>query len=412
MTEATVRTIRDDELATWLNVVRTAFLEPAASDEMVAFRRTFTDLSRSHASVDADGRLAGVAYAFPTPLTVPGGGEVPTGAVSAVGVLPTHRRRGHLTGLMRAQLADIAERGEPVAALIAAEYPIYGRFGYGPAAEAVALRIDAHVARWLDEPTGAVELVDNETFAKEVDAVYDRVRRATPGHIGWDTERWRIHAGVDPYPDGDEETRRKAMKALWRDDSGEVQAATTYSVEEKWVHNRPGGQLTARPLVAATPRGSLELMRYLTEVDWVTDVTVHLRPVDEPAPLALVDGRTAYLSDRSDHLWVRILDVPTALAARRYAAPGALVLEVVDPLGFAAGRFRLEGGPEGAECAPTDEEPDLAFPVRALGAAYLGGQGWGRLAAAGWVDELRPGGLARAEALFATLRAPFCALTF
>jgi predicted acetyltransferase len=412
VTEATVHTVSDEEFATFLNVVRTAFLEPALSDEMVAFRRGYMDLARCHASVDADGRLAGSAYAFPTPLTVPGGGEVPCGAVSAVGVLPTHRRRGHLTGLMKAQLADITSRGEPVAALIAAEYPIYGRFGYGPACEAVALRIDARVARWLDEPTGTVELVDNDTFAKEIDAAYDRARRVTPGHIGWDTERWRVHAGVDPYPDGDEETRRKTPKVVWRDESGEVQAATSYSVEEHWEHNRPGGRLTTRPLVSATPRGSLELMRYLTEIDWVTDVTIHLRPVDEPAPLALVDGRTAYLSDRSDHLWVRLLDLPTALAARRYAAPGALVLEVSDPLGFAAGRFRLEGGPEGAECSPTDEEPDLALPVRALGAAYLGGQAWGRLAAAGWVDELRPGGLARADALFSTVRAPFCAITF
>jgi predicted acetyltransferase len=411
VSEPTVRTINDDELAGWLDVVRTAFVSPPVSDEAVAARRRYFDLERCHAAFDPDGRMGGVARAFPTALTVPGG-EVPAGAVSAVGVLPTHRRRGYLTRLMDAQLADIAGRGEAVAVLVAAEYPIYGRFGYGPAAEAVALRIDGRSARWRPPPAGSVELVSNEEFAKEVDTLYERVRRVHPGHLSHGAEWWRVGAGVEPIHEGGDEGRRNATKVLWRDDAGEVQAAAAYAVDEKWEHNRPAGTLTARLLTSATDQGTVELVRYMTAVDWARDVTVHLRPVDEAVPLALHDARTGSLSDRSDHLWVRILDLPIALTARRYAAPGALVLQVEDPQGFAAGRFRLEAGPEGAECSPSDEEPDLALNVGALGAAYLGGQGWARLAAAGWVDERRPGALARAAALFATPRAPWCAMTF
>jgi predicted acetyltransferase len=412
VTEPTVRVITDDEFAESLRVVRTAFVSPPPTDEQVEARRPYTAVDRCHAAFDADGRMAGVARAFAAPITVPGGAELPCGAVSAVGVLPTHRRRGLLTGLMDAQLADVADRGEPLAALIAAEYPIYGRFGYGPATEAVGLHVDARVARWLEPPTGSVELVDNETFAKEIDALYDRVRRDTPGHIVCESERWRVHAGVEPWPDGDESARRDSHKVLWRDDAGEVQAAVAYRVDETWERNRPAGNLSANALVAADGRAEAEMLRFLASIDWVTELTIHLRPVDDPAPLALVDGRTAQLRHRSDHLWVRIVDVPAALGARRYAGPGSLVVEVIDPMGFAAGRFRLDGGPDGAECATTTDEPDLVVPARALAAAYLGGQPWGRLAAAGWVDEHRPGGVARAAGLFATVRAPWCAYTF
>jgi predicted acetyltransferase len=141
---------------------------------------------------------------------------------------------------------------------------------------------------------------------------------------------------------------------------------------------------------------------------------VHLgtRPVDDPVPLWLHDGRSALLHERSDHVWARVLDVPAALTARRYATDSRLVLEVDDPLGFANGRFALDGGPDGAACVPTTDEPDLVVPVHALGSAYLGGSSWARLAAARWVTEARPGAVEQASTMFSMSRAPWCALTF
>jgi predicted acetyltransferase len=118
------------------------------------------------------------------------------------------------------------------------------------------------------------------------------------------------------------------------------------------------------------------------------------------------------LVHRSDHVWLRVLDVPAALTARRYTTAGSVVLEVVDPLGYAAGRFALEGGPEGASCVATDATPDLVVPVGALGAAYVGGTSWSRLAAAGWVDEAHDDAVATASAMFTSARAPWCAMTF
>ena len=408
-----VRTIADDELGDFIKVVRTAFLEAPFSPEDVETVRQATDIDRCLGAFDAGGTLCGAARAFATELTVPGG-AVAAGAVSSVGVLPTHRRQGHLTRLMRAQLDDIAGRGEPVAALVAAEYPIYGRYGYGMAVEACELHLDALQARWRDEPTGRVELVDNDSFAKLVVDIYDRARRTIPGHITYESRRWDVLAGVHSWPDGDDTARRNATKVVWFDEGGEPQAATAYKVDGRWEHNRPAGTLSSGVLVATSGRAEVEMLRFLTAVDWVTRVNVSLRPVDEPAALALVDGRTGGLVNRSDHVWVRLLDVPAALTARRYAAAGQLVLEVADSFGPAAGRFAVEApGPgEPAACEPTSAEPDLVVPVGALGAAYLGGTSWARLAAAGWIDERRDGAVAAASAMFASPRAPWCAMTF
>lgn len=411
MAEAHVRTITDDELAAYVDVVRTSFVEGPATPEEVEARRPLTDISRALGAFDESGRLCGAARAFTTALTVPGGAAVPAAAVTSVGVLPTHTRRGHLTRLMRTQLADVADRGEPLATLIAAEYPIYGRYGYGPATEAVTLRIDTTAAAWRDDPVGTVELVDADTWAKLTAELYDRVRSTVPGHIALEPRLWRILAGIDPSPWSDGNAA-KARRVVWRDSGGEVHGAAAYTVDGSWSRNRPAAKLTADLLVSATDRAEHELLRYLASIDWTSQVDVWLRPVDDAAPLALVDGRAAVLADRSDHLWVRIVDLPAALGARTYATAGSLVLEVADPAGYAAGRFRLEAGPDGATCAATADDPDLTVPVGALGAAYLGGTGWARLAAAGWVDEHATGAVARAAAMFTTPRAPWCARTF
>jgi predicted acetyltransferase len=405
-----VRTILDDELANFIGVVHTAMLLPAPSPETVEERRRYFDLDRCLGAYDDAGGMCGGARAFATELSVPGG-AVPAAAVSAVGVLPTYRRQGHLGRLMRVQLDDVRDRGEPVAILVAAEYPIYGRYGYGPATYACGARIDA-AATWRHGPTGTIELARNEDFAEAAVAVYDRVRQSTPGHISWDKDYWDWHAGLYDLHDGEDTARRDAPKVIWYDPDGEAQGVVTYRVKGDWVRNRPQGELSASILVAATPTAERELFRFLTTVDWISTVRAGLRPADDPLPLWLVDGRAAVLDDNYDHVWLRPLDVPAALTARGYAAEGTVVLEVVDPAGYAGGRFELDAQSGGATCTPTTRSPDITAPADALGAAYLGGTPWTRLAAAGWIDEHTPGAAERARALFSTPRAPWCATTF
>jgi len=415
MSEPTVRLILPDELGDWLRVPRTAMLGDPISDEGVETIRTLIDVDRCFAAYDGgeDPRPVGSAGTFGAELTVPGGATVGAGAVTAVGVLPTHRRQGHLSRLMHAQLADIVERDEPVAVLVAAEYPIYSRYGYGPATDACSVRLDASVpGMWVDPPTGTTELVDNDTFTKLLIDLYDVARRDIPGHLGYDEHRWQVQTGEIEWPGGNAEARRKETKVVWRDDAGEIGGLASYTVKDNWVDNRPRGNLHAGILVTATAEAERELVRYFTAVDWATTVHLQTRPVDEPVGLWLHDGRAAVVQDRFDHVWARVLDVPSSLEARRYAADGRLVLAVHDDLEFATGRFALEGGPEGALCIATDDDPDLELDVKALGAAYLGGHTWHQLAAGGWVTEARAGALERASTMFATPRAPWCALTF
>jgi predicted acetyltransferase len=412
MAPPTVRPIRDDELADFISVVRVAMHGTPAPEPVIEARREIWELDRCIAAYDATGAHCGSARSFGTHMSVPGG-SVPAAAVTAVGVLPTHRRQGHLSRLMRAQLGDTVERSESVAILISAEYPIYGRYGYGPAIEACTVRLDATSTEFRQPPAGTIALVDGKTFHDALVDVYDRAWRAHPGHITWDPPYFEMLAGLrDMYLGAEGQQWADAPKAVWRDAEGTISGVTSYTVSDEWVRNRPRGELRALTFVAATDQAEGELYRYLASVDWVTSVQVGLRAVDDPLPLRLVDGRAAVLGDRSDHIWARILDVPAALGARCYGSEGSLTLEVVDPLGFAAGRFLLEGGPDGASCRRTDRPTDLVVPVTALGAAYLGGTPWSRLAAAGWVDQARPGALDRATALFATPRAPWCATSF
>ena len=140
------------------------------------------ELERMLAAFD-DGKIVGGAGAFSFRMTVPGGDSVPTAGVTIVGVLPTHRRRGILRSMMRAQLDDFHARGEPLATLFASEETIYGRYGYGLATLNLQFEIDgAHNAfRPGVETVGRVRLVDAETAAKQLPPVYDAVRRVTPG---------------------------------------------------------------------------------------------------------------------------------------------------------------------------------------------------------------------------------------
>jgi predicted acetyltransferase len=133
---------------------------------------------------------------------------------------------------------------------------------------------------------------------------------------------------------------------------------------------------------------------------------------DDPLWWMLADPRrlkrTAY-----DAIWLRLLDVPAALSARRYALPGELTVEVEDEFcPWAAGRFTLAASPDGAECKATRKKPDMTVPSASLAACYLGGARFSSLAMAGRAEENKPGALARADAMFAAERAPWCPMDY
>ncbi|MGH3034830.1 MAG: GNAT family N-acetyltransferase, partial [Gaiellaceae bacterium] len=136
---------------------------------------------RLHAAWDG-GEAVGGAGAFSFELTVPGG-RLPAAGVTVVGVMPTHRRRGVLTAMTRAQLDDVRSRGEPLAALWASEGAIYGRFGYGMASLCGEIDLATAYAQFRAPVAwdGQARLVAPREALEGVSRVYDRVAASTPG---------------------------------------------------------------------------------------------------------------------------------------------------------------------------------------------------------------------------------------
>jgi predicted acetyltransferase len=400
-----VRTITADEIATYATTMAIGFSRHRRDEELET-RRKLIDPARTHAAFDGDA-MVGTARSFPTPLTLPGCGTVQAAAVTNVTVLPTHRRQGALTGMMAAQLDDVAAREEPLAILIASESQIYARYGYGVATRHAALSLDTAYARFVDDTRDLplpVAMVDAAEGRRRVPAIYERFRKAQPGSIGRVDLNWDMRFNVVPHPAF--EDVKDSFFVLAGDEG-----YATYRVKDKWEGRMPASTVVVDELVATSRPAYVTLWRYLIGLDWVTTVEAADRPPAEPLPLLLRDARRARITDLTDFLWARLLDVPAALGARAYSCADRLVLEVVDafrPDGRASGRFAVEGSPEGASCASTDEGADITLGVDDLGAAYLGDTPLCHAAGAGRVDEHTAGAVRRFDAMFVTEPPPWC----
>jgi len=366
------------------------------------------DLQRTWGAFDGE-QVVGTLRSFATPFTVPGPSEVTVAALTNVTVSPTHRRRGLLTEMITAELRATVDREEPVGILIASEYPIYGRFGYGPAIEAASYTVDLAPTRFREPGNGRVELVDLATLRAQAPALYERFRARQPGSIGRDARWWdRVLHQVD-VPGA---KRHEGFQALCRSETGMAEGYVRYRATQTTDNMRPTGELVVDELVAVTPAAYDRLWRYCCEVDLVATLRAGDRPVDEPLRWLLHDARTLRQTGRFDFVWVRIVDVGTALSARRYAVDGHLVIEVTDPLGLAGGRYALDGGPDGAQCTRSDATAELTMPVAALGSLYAGGVSPHTLRDVGRIDEHRGGAVDRAASMFQSSTAPWCSTWF
>jgi predicted acetyltransferase len=361
----------------------------------------YFELERMHAALDGDAIVAG-AGAFTFRLTVPGG-VLPTAGVTVVGVLPTHRRRGILRAMMRAQLDDVHERGEPLAALWASEETIYGRYGYGLASLSLELDIPRlHGAfRPGVELVGGVRLVDAAEAAKLMPAVYDSVQRVTPGMYERTAAWWEQRVLID-LPEFRFGAGPKIYAVL--EVGGVAQAYALYRLNVSFGNLGPETKVQPQEVIGATPASLASIWRYLLDVDWTQTVAARLLAVDHPL-LLLLARLNLSRPTLSDGLWVRLVDVGAALSGRSYAGDGAVVVDVRDEFcEWNAGRWQIDAG--GA--TRTRADADLVLDVADLGSAYLGGFTLRELWRAGRLEELRDGGLARADDLFHTDAAPWC----
>ncbi|WP_327384581.1 GNAT family N-acetyltransferase [Streptomyces sp. NBC_01207] len=408
---ADVRPIAESELPDWVRAVHTGFLTTSRVTEAdIAQRAKYCDFSRMQGAFDLDsGRCVAALRSFPQELTVPGGAAVHATAISSVGVLPTHRRQGLLTRMMAAEFAAAEARGDAIATLIAAEYPIYGRYGFGPATSLVEWEIDVArtgLDRRLSAPVdgGRIDLVDVEELRRVGPELHERLRALTPGAVNRDERWWSLATGLEqwsyrPYQD--------KFYAVYRTAEGEVVGLAVYSADDHWTDAKvPQSSVQVRDLLAVTPQAERALWQFLCSIDWVLKVRTGYRAPDDLVPQMLPDPRSARVVSAVDFMWVRVLDVVRALGARTYEVPGVLVLEVTDGTGPAAGRYRLDAG-TGA-CERTEEAADLRLDVAVLGSLYLGDASAVRLAALGLVTEERPGAAALADAVFRTARRPWC----
>lgn len=334
-----------------------------------------------------DGAIVGHTTALTRELSVPGG-TVPAAHVTGVGVAPTHRRRGLLTAMMRQQLADVAAAGrEPIAVLWASETTIYPRFGYGPAAGAMSMRAMTRELRVrADAPGGdlRLRLVEPRTAKDEFAAVYEGVRAV---RSGWSSRpgKWWDARLADPKDFRDGAT---AMHGVICDGPDGPLGYALWRVKGSWDSWGPDAEVRVREITTDDPGAYAALWRFLLGIDLARSLTYDFCAVDEPL-FYLVDEPRRLGRKYEEALWVRIVDLPAALEARRYLTPVDVVLEVSDPILPAnEGRWRLTGDTVKASCVRTEEPADLAMPVTDLGALYLGGTTLGALLAAGRVRPL------------------------
>jgi predicted acetyltransferase len=253
-----------------------------------------------------------------------------------------------------------------------------------------------------------VRLISHEEALTVLPALYERVRVTQVGALNRDEKRWAefLH---QPEATSDGPRFYVVAESLSR----EVEAAMFYRIQARWEEGISSGTLLLSALFGLTPEAQAALWEYALNVDLVQTFRVMDRPVDEPLRWLLADPRRLRVTTLKDDLWVRLLDIPAALAVRGYVAPGRLVFEVEDAFRpQSAGRFALEAGPDGATCHATTADADLALGVVELGAAYLGGVSFSTLARAGRVRELRAGALAQADTLFSAVPAPWCGTPF
>ena len=384
--------------------MRRAFGASLPTDEELAATRETTEFDRTLAFFEGPEMVA-TAGIFSYEMTVPGG-SLPCGGVTRVSVLSTHRRRGLLTAMMRRQLDDMHQRGEPLAALYASEAPIYGRFGYGLATYQAAVEIERSHSTFSRKVAsrGRLSMVDVPTAVSAFVRVWDQARRNQPGMLALD-QRWIRNQLVDL-----EVHRHDASphyRVLYQTDDGPSGFAI-YRLKLDWDASGPNGTLRLEMLVAATADAYAALWRHVLDVDLMARVAAEMRPVDEPLRFLLADSRQPK-TRVEDGIWLRLVDVAAALAGRRYAVDGRLVLRVRDEFcPWNDGRIELNGGPSRADCRRSEADPDLELTAADLAALYLGGNRFRTLFEAGRVQELRPGAIARADLMFTNDRAPWC----
>lgn len=394
-----IRTCKDEEFAAGISPIWQYFGENPSEERVSNFRRVLPP-NRIHAAFDGE-EVVGSASSYPFQMTIPGE-LVPIAGITLVGVSPTHRRQGILSKLMEQLLEGARERGEAIAALWVAEETIYGRFGCGMASINGEIRIDRQHARFRKHwDSLEARQVSREQALERFPSVYEQVAPRSPGMLSRSRDWWEVRQLFDNPHD-----RRGAgpqVHVLFERE-GEPVGYALYSHRTAFTEGRSDSTLEVREAIGIDTSATAGVWRYLFDVDLMAHIHAEYIPIDHPLFFLLAEPRRLRYR-AADGIWLRLVDVEAALRARSYASSEQLVLEVVDSFcPWNDDCYRIEEG----EVSRAKDGADLRLEVRELASAFMGGFSFAQLARAGLVEELRPGGIACADRLFATATAPWC----
>ena len=370
----------------------TAFLEGRLDEEKrkrwlthsraddVTFR-----FARPRSTVAGPSRPVATFSSWDQEMNVGGPELLPLRMITDVTVAPTHRRRGLLRRLMSEDLADAAAKGVPLAALTVSEGSIYGRFGFGPATRLRSVEVDVRPGRFrlrhdaTDEP-GSLQLVEPKDAYPLTREVYAEHLARTRGEVARPAFYEQVFSGDFNWETGGPD--RVLSTVLHLDADGRADGYCTYRVKEGETHDQH--HIRVADMVALTPAAHLRLWQFLADVDLISHVRARVL-LDDPLDHAVVDPRTVETKAQRDMLWLRILDLPTALEARPWREDASVVLEVADDLGHIAGRWRVSTDKGRARVERTEDSPGVSLSAETLATLYLGDRLVPTMAAAGRV---------------------------
>ena len=405
-----IRELAVEETAAFRQAIASGFGQDSDPDDEKAIERfdTLFDRKRMYPVYDGE-NIVGTGGDFELTLTVPGGAQVPMSGLTIITVQPTHTRRGILTAMMRKHVDMARERGEPLGGLWASEVPIYGRYGYGPAAQLHSVKYDARFAgRGEQEPGVTVRLVAEDEAEKLLPGLYGASQSSRPGMYQRSEDWWKYRLFFDPEKN---RSGASALRHALAERDGVPIGYMTYRQKHSW-DTLGEGETRIRELMTTDDGAYRALWHYATNIDLFPMVKHWNLPVDDPLPLLFRDGRTVETTELSDSLWIRLIDVREALSRRTYTGTDSVAMQIADPFcPWNEGTYRLAVTDGVASCDTVTSVADVSMDVNTLGALYLGGTSAVALSRVGRIEG-SPDAVARLETLFRSSVAPHCPEVF
>ncbi len=398
-----------DDIEVWATAVVRTFHSTAPIEDHIALSQRFHDEGCRSTIAKIEGAVAGTFRSFDTSMTMPGGGHVDVDAITGITVQSTHRRRGVLTKMMRSDLAASVEREQAAAILWSAEYPIYGRFGFGPATRGLGYIIDRsrsalRTPKVATSDTGSIRFVGADELCNIAPQVFARIRRDRAGEITRNGLQWELESNLRAWPGRE----WKGWQVVSTDAQGAFDGYAQYHVDDHWEHDSPKSTLWVDTVFATTPQAHRRLWSFLLGIDLIATIKAGEIQLDDPLRWMMHDARGLVAEQMADGLWMRPLN-PLALLESRSMGDGSVTVSIVDTLGHASGVYRIQAGGVKQLRRST---ADLTLDVGAFGSLVLGGGSAHVLAAAGLIDEHKHGAVARLHTLLHTAVPPHCTTHF